>query len=112
MNRQSVLAYAEDRYPGAGWVIVEGRHNEVFVVSCRDRRPEAWDSDEAIAVAAEVAREAAARLSQSTAAARLEHSSRAYVAVQSADGLWAVADAFVRLDNAETLPFDPPTAGK
>jgi hypothetical protein len=111
MYRQSVLAYAEDRFPKAGWVIVEGHHDEVFVVSSRDRRTEEWDSAEALRVAAEVVREAAVRLSQSTtAAAKLGHSSRAYVGVQSTDGTWAVADAFVRLDDIETLPFDPPAS--
>lgn len=110
MNRQSVLTLAEERYPKAGWRIIEGHHDEMFIVSPRVNRPQAWDAGQAIAIAADLVGKASIVLSySSTAASRFGHSSRAYVAVQAVDGQWAVADAFVRFDQTDTLPFNPPS---
>jgi len=112
MNRQSVLSLAEERYPKAGWIIIEGHHDEMFVVSTRIGRPQAWDQAQAMAVTADLVGKISIVLTHdSTAAARFGHSSRAYVAVQAIDGPWAVGDAFVRFDTSDTLPFTPPGFG-
>lgn len=109
MNQQSVLTLAEERYPKAGWRIIEGHHEEMFIVSPRIGRPQSWDASQAMAVAADLVGKASiVLLHNSTAASRFGHSSRAYVAVQAINGTWSVADAFVRFDQPDTLPFTPP----
>lgn len=110
MTARSALTLAEELYPAAGWRVVEGHHEETFVISPRTSRPQPWDEGQVMAVATDLVGKTAILLSQnSTAARRLGHSSRAYVAVQAIDGTWAVADAFVRYDQTDTLPFNPPT---
>lgn len=112
-KRSAIVAIAEERYPRAGWIEVEGHHDECFVVSPHDGRADGWDRETAAAVAAEVVAAASLRLSKvSATSARFGHCNRAYVAVQCIDGGWVVVDAFMRFDDSDTLPFDPPQARK
>jgi hypothetical protein len=109
VNRQSLVKIAESRYPGAGWVAVEGHHDEIFVVSGKAGRAHLWDREQGAQVAIDVVSAITLRLGQiSSAASKLGQCNRAYAAVQVDDGGWVVVDEFMRFDDPETLPFDPP----
>jgi membrane protease subunit (stomatin/prohibitin family) len=109
MDPKSTLAIAERRFPDAGWVTVEGKHGELYVVSSRGGRGVRWETKRAVAVTAELVAVLAVQLRHTSAHdVQLSHPSRAYVAVEAEEGHWVVADAFMRFDDPDTLPFDPP----